>query len=142
MSVDITQRPDGGFGLAGVAGTANSGFVPATFTYNVPAADLTFFVADRPYVVIGIRGRVDVAGTGGACTAVIRKVPSGTALTSGTALHSGSFNLVGTANTNQTLTLSTTEGVLQIAAGDAIAFDLTGTATSATGAITVHLAPA
>jgi hypothetical protein len=142
MSVDIHQRADGGLGMAGTGGTANSGFVVASTIYNVPAADFSFFVADRPYVVVGIRGAVDVAGTGGACTAVIRKVPSGTALTSGTALHSSTYNLVGTAATNQILTLSTTASDLQIAAGDRIAFDLTGTATSAIGCITVHLAPA
>ena len=110
MSVDIHQRADGGLGMAGTGGTANSGFVPASTIYNVPAADFSFFVADRPYVVVGIRGVNDVIGTGGACTAVIRKVPSGTALTSGTALHSSSFNLVGTAATVQTLTLSTAPG--------------------------------
>ena len=142
MSVDIHQRGDGGLGMAGTGGTANSGFVPASTIYNVPASDFSFFVADRPYVVVGIRGVNDVIGTGGACTATIRKVPSGTALTSGTALHSSTFNLVGTAATNQTLTLSTTLSDLQIAAGDRIAFDLTGTATSAIGCITVHLAPA
>ena len=142
MSVDIHQRADGGLGMAGTGGTANSGFVPASTIYNVPAADFSFFVADRPYVVVGIRGVNDVIGTGGACTAVIRKVPSGTALASGTALHSSSFNLVGTAATVQTLTLSTTLSDLQIAAGDRISFDLTGTATSAIGCITVHLSPA
>lgn len=142
MSVDLYQRPDGSVGFVGVDGTATSGFVPASISYVVPTADVSFFVADRPYRVVGIRGAVDVSGTGGACTAVIRKVPSGTALASGTALHSSSFNLAGTANTNQTLTLSTTASDLVIAAGDRIAFDLTGTATSATGAITVHLAPA
>lgn len=142
MSVDLIQRADGSLGVAGSDGTATSGFVPVSFTYNVPAADLSFFVADRPYRVVGVRGAVDVAGTGGACTAQIRKVPSGTALASGTVLHSGTFNLVGTASTSQTLTVSTTAADLVIAAGDRIAFDLTGTATSATGVITVSLAPA
>ena len=100
------------------------------------------FTADRPYVVKAICGRVDVAGTGGACTATIRKVPSGTALTSGTALHTGSFNLVGTAAAQQALTLSTTASDLLMAAGDSICFDLTGTATSAVGNLSVHLNPA
>ena len=145
MSVNIRQNGDSSLGLVGVSGLTNpsgDGFVPVTLNYSASTPDCTMFVADRKYVVKAIRGRVDVAGTGGACTAVIRKVASGTALTSGTALHSSSFNLVGTAATNQTLTLSTTASDLLLDAGDAIVYDLTGTATSAVGAITVHLAPA
>lgn len=117
-------------------------FVAAELNYTASTTDCTFFVADRPYVVKSIRGRVDVAGTGGACTAQIRKTASGTAPASGTVLHSSSFNLVGTANSNQTLTLSTTASDLQLAAGDALSYDLTGTATSAVGNITVLLSPA
>lgn len=140
MSVDLKQNADGSFGLVGVdAGEGN--FMTASIPYTASIADTAFFVADRAVVVKAIRGRVDVAGTGGACTATIRKAPSGTAGASGTALHSGSFNLVGTANANQTLTLSTTEGALRLAAGDCLFFDLTGTPTSAVGAVTVHLAP-
>lgn len=145
MSVDIRQNGDSSLGLVGVSGLTNpsgDGFVPVTLNYSASTPDCTMFVADRKYVVKAIRGRVDVAGTGGACTAVIRKVASGTALTSGTALHSSSFNLVGTAATNQKLTLSTTTSDLLLDACDAIVYDLTGTATSAVGAITVHLAPA
>lgn len=147
MSIDIRQGADSSLEMVGDQDstrnpTANTGFIDASFIYNVPAADASFFIADRAYTVKGIRGVNDVIGTGGACTAVIRKVPSGTALASGTALHSGSFNLVGTAATNQILTLSTTAGVLLLAAGDRLAFDLTGTATSAIGCISVALAPA
>ena len=87
-----------------------------------------------------ITATVEVAGTdAGAVTAVIRKAPSGTALASGTALHSGSINLKGTAATNQALTLSTTSGVVNLAAGDRLAFDLTGVMTSAVGSVTVHM---
>lgn len=145
MSVDIRQEADGSLGMVGAATTSTvsgSGFIPASIYYNASTADTSFFVADRVYAVKAIRGRVDVAGTGGACTAVIRKVPSATALASGTALHSGSFNLVGTATQNQSLTLSTTASDLLLAVGDALVYDLTGTATSAVGSITVHLAPA
>ena len=147
MSVDIRQGADGSLEMVGDQNTtrnptAGAGFVTASINYNVPAADASFFVADRAYTVKGIRGVVDVAGTGGACTAVVRKVPSGTALASGTALHSGSYNLVGTVATNQTLTLSTTGSDLLLAAGDRLAVDYTGTATSAIGAISVTLAPA
>ncbi len=137
----IKQNDDSSIGMEGSAG-GKGGFVPETIVYNASTVDTPFFVADRPYVVQGIRGRVEVAGTGGACTVQIRKVPSGTALTSGTVLHSGTFNVVGTAATNQTLTLSTTPSDLLLAAGDALAYDLTGTPTSAVGAITVTMNPA
>lgn len=122
--------------------TATAGWMGASIRYNVPTVDDSFFVADRAYVVKGIRGVNDVIGTGGACTAVLRKVPSGTAITAGTALHSGTYNLVGTAATTQVLTLSTTASDLLLATGDRLAVDYTGTATSATGIITVNLSPA
>lgn len=137
----IKQLGDSSLGIEGSAG-GDGGFVPVVLAYTASTVDCTLFTADRPYVVKAIRGRVDVAGTGGACTAQIRKVPSGTAITSGTVLHSGSFNLVGTANAQQALTLSTTASDLLLAAGDSIAYDLTGTATSAVGAISVTLNPA
>lgn len=142
MSVDIKQNADSSLGMVGNASTGGEGFVPVTINYTASTPDCTFFVADRAYVVKAIRGRVDVAGTGGACTAQIRKTPTATAPASGTVLHSGSYNLVGTANANQALTLSTTASDLLLAVGDALSFDLTGTATSAVGSITVHLAPA
>ena len=143
MSVDLFQRPDGSVGLVGVDGTATSGFVQASGVYTASSVDFSFFVADRAYRVIGVRGCVDVAGTdAGAVTAVVRKVASGTALTSGTAVHSGTFNLKGTAATNQILTVSTTASDLVINAGDRIAIDFTGVLTAAAGVITVNLAPA
>lgn len=137
----IRQNADGSLGIEGTA-AGEGGFLPLTLNYTATIVDCTMFTADRPYVVKAIRGRVDVAGTGGACTATIRKVASGTAITSGTALHTGTYNLVGTVNTQQALTLSTTASDLLLAAGDSICFDMTGTATSAVGAISVHLSPA
>jgi hypothetical protein len=142
MSVDIRQAPDSSLELVGNASTGGPGWLPVTINYVATTPDCTFFVADRAYVVKAIRSRVDVAGTGGACTAQIRKTPTATAPASGTVLHTGSHNLVGTANANQALTLSTTASDLLLAVGDALSYDLTGTATSAVGSITVHLAPA
>lgn len=145
MSVDLKQNADSSLGLVGsnpIANPAGEGFVPVTINYTASTVDGTFFVADRAYVVKAIRGRVDVAGTGGACTVQIRKTPTATAPASGTVLHSGSYNIVGTANANQALTLSTTASDLLLAPGDALTYDLTGTATSAVGSITVHLSPA
>lgn len=140
MSVNLKQNPDGSMGLQG-KDLGDGGFIPVTFEWVAASVDKTFFVADRAYRVMSITGRPTVAGTGGAATATIRKAADATAITSGTALHSGSINLVGTVNTNQTLTLSTTDGVLDLAAGDALSVDFTGTLTSATGVGTVILAP-
>lgn len=142
MAINLKQAFDGSMGLEGVDG-GDGGFLTASVEYDAASVDKTFFVAvGRSYRVKGIVGRVTVAGTdGGAVTLVVRKVPSGTAITSGTALHSSTFNLKGTADTNQTLTLSTTSTDLDIAAGNALALDFTGTLTSATGVISVLLAP-
>ena len=135
----LKQLPDGSMGLEGSA-AGQGEFVPASFHWSPTSTDAPFFTATRPLVVQAITATVEVAGTdAGAVTAVIRKAPSGTALASGTALHSGSINLKGTAATNQALTLSTTSGVVNLAAGDRLAFDLTGVMTSAVGSVTVHM---
>lgn len=142
MSIDLKQNDAGDLELVGnnILGT---GFIFATASWH-PSANATtiMFVADRAMRLKALVGRVNVAGTdASAVTATVYKAPSGTALASGTALHSGTFNLKGTAATNQTLTLSTTAGVLDIAAGDTIGVVLTGTLTSAVGGITASMTP-
>lgn len=142
MGVNLVQNADGSLRHEGVDGASVSGVLTAETEYLAASVDKTFFTAVRAYRVIGIIARVEAAGTdASAVTAVIKKAPSGTAIASGTALHSGTFNLKGTAATNQTLTLSTTSSDLDIAAGDSIGIDFTGTLTSATGIVTVLLAP-
>lgn len=139
--INMKQLPDGSMGLEG-SDAGNAPFVMETFVWNPSSVDSVFFVAPRAMVVQSIMPRVEVAGTdAGAVTAVIKKVASGTALTSGTALHSGSINLKGTAATNQSLTLSTTDTTVKLAAGDAIAIDFTGTLTAAVGAVTIGMNP-
>lgn len=141
MSVNITQNTDGSMGLSGVDAGLGS-FIPLEFAWIATSVDRCFFTATRSVVVQAIIARPEVVGSdGSAVTAVIRKVPSGTALTSGTALHSGSINLKGTAATNQTLTLSTTASDLRLAPGDSLAVDYSGTLTAAVGSCTVHIAP-
>lgn len=110
--------------------------------YIATSVDQTITVVNRACRVMAIRGVPDVAGTdGGAVTATIRKVPSGTAITAGNALHSGTYNLKGTVDTVQNLTLSSMVADLILAAGDRIAVDYTGTLTSAVGCITVSVTP-
>lgn len=141
MAVNLANPATGEMEMVGMD-NAERGFIIANAEYVAASVDKTFFLATRAMRVKYIVARPTVAGTDvGAVTAVVRKVPDATAITSGTALHSGTFNLKGTANTNQVLALSTTSSDLDLAAGDALAIDFTGTLTSATGAIIVGLAP-
>ena len=128
-------------GLRGVDGGAGQ-FMRSGFPWNAASVDTVFYVATRSARVEAIMTRVTVAGTdAGAVTAVVRKVPSGTAISAGTVLHTGTVNLKGTANTNQALTLSTTATDLILAAGDAIAINFTGVLTASTGQVTVGMNP-
>lgn len=110
--------------------------------YLAASVDKRFFTANRACIVRAHRLTVTVAGTdGGAVTAIIRKVPSGTAITGGTTIHSGtnSYNLKGTADTVQVGDLNATASNYTLAAGDSLAVDFTGTLTSATGSLTVEV---
>lgn len=122
-------------------GQGSKGFSVVNIEYNASSIDKVCFVAPRRYIVKSIVGRPTVAGTdGGAVTAVIKKAASATAITSGTALHASTYDLKGTANTVQTLSVTSADA--EIPAGTAIGIDFTGTLTSAVGVVTVTLAPA
>lgn len=138
MYVNIGTRASSNFVTEGL-----SGAIVATCLYGeATALDSAFFVANRAYQVQSIIARPLVVGSdGGAVTAEIRKVPSGTASASGTVLHTGTIDLKGTINTNQTITLSTTAATILLAAGDALAIDTTGTTTAARGIVSVLLLP-
>ena len=99
------------------------------------------WVAPRACIVVDIRGATRVAGSGGACSIQFFKAASGVAVGSGTLLHAGTFDLVGTADTNQVLTLVPDNAKLTLAAGDSIGYVLTGTATSAVGCVAVTIEP-
>lgn len=142
-AVNLVGGAATGTGLPGeiqINGSA-LGFIPVSFNYTASLVTQFIYVASRAVRVKDITGRTRVAGSGGACTIAFFKAPSGTAVGSGTALHSGSFNLVGTADTNQTLSLSATLTDLALAAGDAIGYVLTGTPTSAVGQVTITVVP-
>lgn len=100
----------------------------------------TFFTATRRWKVVGIRGRVTTSATVATPTFILYRAPSGTAIASGTTLHTGTFDLVGTPDTNQTLTLAAAAN-LEVAVGNSIGLALTGTATTAAGTVTVTLVP-
>jgi hypothetical protein len=138
MGVQLKQGADGGLGLEGKDSGVGT-MVLGTINYNVPVATTTalIFYASRAYVLDAIVGRTFVAGTGGAATVSFYLAPSGTAPAAGTVLHSGTFNMVGTINTDQTLTLTTTA----IPAGSGVYAVYTGTATSAIGGVSVQGRP-
>lgn len=142
MGVSLKQNQDGSMGLPGTDQQDDGGFITAS-AYWTPTsdADHSFFTANRKYRVKAITARIDTVD-GAATTATIRKAPSATAIASGTALHSSTINLNTGAATNQSLTLSTTDSDLNIAAGDSIGIDFSAAMTGAYGSVTVTLAPA
>jgi hypothetical protein len=122
--------------------SSTAGCIPVSFNYTSALVTQSVFTASRAFRVKSIIGRVRVAGSGGACTIQFFKAPSATAIGSGTALdNSSTFNIAGSADTNQTITLSSTVATVTLAAGDSIGYVLTGTATSAVGSVTITLVP-
>ena len=125
-------------------GSVDSAMCQQNINFDYTAALVTqkFYIANRPSVVVDIRGATRVAGTGGACSVQFFKAASGIAVGSGTLLHSGTFDLVGVVDTNQVLTLVPTQTTVTLQAGDSIGYVLTGTATSAVGTFAVTIEPA
>ena len=124
-------------------GVFDSSYGQQTVNFDYTAALVTqkIIIVPRNSRVVDIRGCPRVAGSGGACTVSFYKVPDGVAVASGTLLHSGSYNMVGTADFQQVLTLVNTPGVLDLKPGDGIGYVLTGTATSAVGTLCVTIEP-
>lgn len=125
----------------GVATTIDEAKV-VTFNYTAAAVTQKFFTAAAPMLVVDITAVTRVAGSGGAASLAFFKAASGIAVGSGTAINTGSFNLVGTADTNQVLTLVSDQSALTLQVGDSLGYVLTGTPTSAVGCVTVTLEPA
>jgi hypothetical protein len=125
-------------------GVANSTSYAKSVDFNYISTIVTqaIFVAPWPCIVTHIYGRPRVAGSDGSAVSLsFYKAGDGVAVGSGTLLHSGSYNMKGTADTFQHLTLVTDPTVLTLNKGDAIGFVLTGTATAAVGVINVFVEP-
>lgn len=137
----IKQGDDMAFGIEGVDAGVGS-FIHAAVNYGVPVAATAVCLLNtgRALVIDSIIGRPFVAGTGGTATAAVWVAASGTAPISGTALHTGTYNLVGTINTNQSLTL--VAAAVRVPAGSSVWVVYTGTATSAIGSIAINARPA
>jgi len=147
MGVQLKQNADASLGLQGTD-LDDGGFVTIPLQWsaitNTSGAFLTVSgpILNRRMIVKAITYVNDTAATN-AVTAQVFKAPSATALGSGTVLHSGTVNLQATAGTNTSMTLSTTAGVVDVAAGSRIGFVISATPGAAgVGVITVTLAPA
>ena len=119
--------------------------VVGSFAISIPSLAAASAVSDAiwvaPYAVqvIGVRVRFRVAG-GAAAAVTVEKTPSATAPGSGTALLTATLALTGAANTNASGTLLTNSNTLQLAAGDALSYVLSGTLTGLAGlAVTITL---
>lgn len=126
----------------------NEGFYGVTKPVMVRIPDTTaataanyttpFFIADRSYEILSATERHEVAGSdGSAVTLTVEKVPSGTAPGSGTVVLASTFNLKGTANTNQEVSvLQTYSGsvpIRRLSRGDALCLKTSGTLTAVDG---------
>ena len=129
--------------MSRMMGAFNSAYGQQTITFNYTSALVTtkFFIASRPTKVKHIRGIVVTQGSGGACTLQVYKAADTVAIASGKLLHSGTYDLAGTADAAQTMTMATDQNTVTLNEGDSIGFVLTGTATSAVGVIEVVLEP-
>ncbi len=119
--------------------TSNSKVV--AIQYDANTVTQAVFIAPFAMRLTGIAGVTRVAGSGGASTFKFYKAPDGIAMASGTLLHDGSFDVVGTAEINQYLTLVAPVDSLTFVAGDRLGMVLAGTPTSAVGTITATFEP-
>ena len=118
--------------------------VVVTFNYgiNAEAVDTWVFVADTDYEVTRVVCVPTVAGSdGSAVTADVLKASGTTNAASGTTVLSAadSFNLKGTAHTQQTGTLSATESARRLTTNDRLSVNFGGTLTAAVGYIQINL---
>lgn len=126
------------FGSAGKPLEAGNSFCVSHVYGAATPADGPLFTAPRACRLLGVKVRI--LGTAASATGMLEKAPSGTAAASGTDLLAATFAFDATTNTVLTPGLTTTAADLNLAAGDSIVLDVTGTLTWATGCITLELA--
>jgi hypothetical protein len=116
-------------------------FMPGTTPATAANFGVVFWTASRACQITAVVERHATAGSdAGAVTGMLKKVPSGTAAASGADALSAGIDLKGTANTNAAGALTATAADLLLAAGDSLAFVLTGTPTALAGlGVTVTL---
>ena len=114
---------------------------------NIPitasSVDTWVFTADAAYTLVSVNENHSVVGSTSAAVA-IRKVtanavaPGASAGATCIELLNASIDLTATANTTQTATLSSTAGAVNIASGNKIGLDFSGTLTGLVGVITLE----
>jgi len=99
-------------------------------------ADVQFFTAPVKCQVVAVREVHATAGNdASAVTGTIRRCQGTEAATAGDDLLSATINFKGTALTEQTPALTTTNGDLILEAGNRLSLDVTGTTTTLAGVI-------
>ncbi len=114
------------------------------FKYDANTVTQAAVIIEFPCRLSAWRGRPRVAGSGGACTFTAFKCATGVAAASGTALQASgatAFDVAGTADTNQVMTLIPDADSRTFQAGDSLNIVLTGTPTSAVGVLTFTFDP-
>lgn len=121
---------------------ANDRFlVKASFT--AASVDDWIFISDRAYTVVSIKEIHSVAGGSSAAVAIRKHTAAGTAAPGAAAgatvkeLQTAVLDLTTTANISQTSTLTATLADRDLAAGDKIGSDLSGTLTGLAGCVVV-----
>lgn len=101
----------------------------------------TFFTSDEYYQIVSVKERHTTAGNdAGAVTAMLKRVPSGTAPSAGTDMLAAGMSMKSVANTSQSGTLHATVANQKLIPGQSLAAVLTGTPTTLAGVeITVEL---
>jgi hypothetical protein len=115
-----------------------------SFKYDANTVTQAAVIIEFPCRLVAIRGRPRVAGSGGACTFDFFKCASTIAAASGTALKATSaskFDVAGTADANQVITLVADVDARTFQAGDSLNIVLSGTPTSAVGVLTFTFDP-
>ena len=115
---------------------SNEQYIVADHYIASSVADVQFFTAPVKCQVVAVREVHATAGNdAGAVTGTIRRCQGTEAATAGDDLLSATINFKGTALTEQTPALTTTNGDLILEAGNRLALDVTGTTTTLAGVI-------
>lgn len=112
--------------------------LPIRINLDANSVDMPVFTADANYQLTAVNVVASTAGVAGS-TVQIRKCTSTVAPAAGTALLTSAVTLAGTANFVFSGTLSSTTADLQLAAGDRLSADLTGTLTNLVAVVSVFL---
>lgn len=133
-------------------GLTVGGFIAATHTpINIEllatSVDNWVYIAPRAVQVTSLREIHSVVG-GGSAAVKFRKITAATVAAPGAAVAAGitelataAFDLTAAVNVSQTATLTSTTADLQLAAGDKIAADFSGTLTGLVGRATINVRP-